>query len=345
MSSCSACGNDISELVRPVNGTQIVACNACLNISQVVRQGDTITVTAMDVFPQLKTMTPDGSVMSQVMKAMPKGVSNLPVLAEAPQKVAQASLNPDTAPGDVVELIEQDVALTTKILSMANSAYYATVTEIADLPTACSRLGMKTISNIANTMACANQYKSKDPVARKFMQSLWEHAIVTAHCAEALGTKFAMDSKLAFIAGLLHDVGKVVMIDIITTKFADGAGKLVENPQVLCKAIDPFAPIVGLHVIQHWKLSLGLTFSTAFVLHPNATPHDEFIDLAHLVRLASDIADMKGYGIMGQGTSSFAGHPSIEHIGTTPEELTALADSYQEMLDSILGVMGNVAAA
>lgn len=345
MNSCPVCGNDISESVRPTNGVQVIGCNACLNIARADKQAESITLAAFDVFPPIESLTPGGSVMFQVMKAVPEGITSLPVLAEAPQRVAQAALNPDTATGELVDLIEQDIALSTKILSMANSAYYATVTEITDLPTACSRLGMRTIANIANTLACANQYKSKDPVARKFMQSLWEHAIVTAHCAEAIAIKFAMDNKLAFIAGLLHDVGKVVMIDIITTKFADGAGKLVENPQILVAAIDPFAPLVGLHVVQHWKLAQGLTFSTSFVQHPNATPHQEFIDLAHLVRLASDIADMKGYGIMGSGTKSFENHPSNEHIGTSAEELNALADSMQEMLDSVLNVMGNPAAA
>lgn len=152
-----------------------------------------------------------------------------------------------------------------------------------------------------------------------------------------------MEVKLAFVAGLLHDIGKVVIVDVITTKYADAAGRLVESPEVLVKAMEPFAAVIGLHVIQHWRLSNDLTFSTLFVQHPNLTPNNGCVDLAHCVRLASDIADRAGFGILGEIPKSFENHPSMDHCGTTTEELDGLAAELAEMLGSVLSVMGNVA--
>lgn len=172
MSVCFACGHDMLDVIRPAKTIQVVGCNNCLNVSKVEWQGDTLDVDPILAFQPIQDLIPDESVMAKVLEAIPQAITHLPVLDEVPQKVVTMIHDPATSINDVVKVIEEDLALSTKILSMANSAFYATVSEIVDLPTACSRLGVRSISNIANAMACANQYKSKDPAARRFMQSL-----------------------------------------------------------------------------------------------------------------------------------------------------------------------------
>lgn len=132
-------------------------------------------------------------------------------------------------------------------------------------------------------------------------------------------------------------------MDIITTRYADAAGRLVAKPEVLLKAIAPFSSIVGLHVIQHWKLANELTFSTLYVEHPNSTPHATCIDLVNCVRLASDIADQTGFTVLGESSKGFEDHPSLEHCGATMEELEALKGEMEELIASVMGVVGSVA--
>ncbi len=250
--------------------------------------------------------------------------------------------DPISAITDVVGIIEEDAVLSTKILSMANSAYFATPTEINNLTTACSRLGMRALANIANTMASANQYRTTNPIARKLMQSLWQHAIVTAHCAEAIARKLKIETTTTFIAGLLHDIGKVVMVDVITHKYTGPTGRLKESPDILAKAIEPFSSIVGLHVIQHWKLSPELFFATLFAQCPEIMPHEACAPEIHCVHLASDIAEAKGYGIGNPDDFNLENHPSLEALGFSQDELDDFILGLDEMLDSVIGVLGSL---
>ena len=102
--------------------------------------------------------------MSEVLKLVPKTIENLPVLPEIPRRVITTVHDPISDIKDISTIIEGDPAFSTKILSLANSAYFATVSEINDLDTACSRLGMKAIAKIATALAYENQYRSTNPV-------------------------------------------------------------------------------------------------------------------------------------------------------------------------------------
>ena len=106
------------------------------------------------------------------------------------------------------------------------------------------------------------------------MQNLWQHSVATANCCEAIAIQFKIDSKTAFIAGLLHDIGKVVLVDSITTKYGGNVGRLSSSPTLLTIAINPFAPIIGLHVVQKWNLSEELTFSTLYAQKHESLPPD-----------------------------------------------------------------------
>jgi HD-like signal output (HDOD) protein len=257
MSTCYICGEELLKNIKAYRPVQVVGCSQCLNVSLVNWTGEDATMSPVPGFESLGNKAPRGSIIAGILEHIPQAITDLPVLAEIPQRVVSTIHDPISDISDVVAIIEEDVVFSTKILSLANSAYFATPSEISDLNTACSRLGMKALANIANALASAGQYKSSDPLARKLLQGLWQHAIVTAHCTDALATRLTIQNSNTFIAGLLHDIGKVVLVDTIFTRYVGPTGRLKESPEVLARAIEPFAPLVGLHVAQHWKLALS----------------------------------------------------------------------------------------
>lgn len=342
MGSCFACGEDLLSWVRPFKPLQLVGCRKCLNISLLTWEGDTATIEPLPDCPTLGTLAPRGSVMAGVMEIIPDLIPELPILPEIPQRVVATIHDPIASIQDVVQIVEEDAVLSTKILSVANSAYFATVSEIGDLSTACSRLGMRALANIAHTVASANQYKSPNPQARMLMERLWKHAIATALCSETIATTLKLDSNLPYMAGLMHDIGKAVMVDAITTKYTGNVGRLKEAPDVLARAIDPFAPLIGLHVAQHWNLQGELFMTTFYTQNPDATVSEPCKTLTHCVRLASDMAEAKGYGVSETPSEIANDHPSFEKLGVTPEQFEKMSEDLDEMLDSVVGAYGSM---
>ena len=77
------------------------------------------------------------------------------------------------------------------------------------------------------------------------MQKLWMHSLATVHCAELLALKLDIDRDFAYVTGLLHDIGKVVLIDVITTKYIGAPQRLRETPDLIVKAIEPVSHIAS----------------------------------------------------------------------------------------------------
>jgi HD-like signal output (HDOD) protein len=123
-----------------------------------------------------------------------------------------------------------------------------------------------------------------------------------------------MKATTAFITGLLHDIGKVVLVDAITTKYTGNVGRLNSSPTLLAKAINHFAPLIGLHVIQHWNLASELTFSTLFSQHPEHLVDEAPHNLSYCIQLASDMAESKGYGIFDPDQIQLEGHQTLSYF-------------------------------
>lgn len=174
------------------------------------------------------------------------------------------------------------------------------------------------------------------------MERLWKHAVATAHCTETIATTVNLGSNLPYMAGLMHDIGKAVMVDAITTQYTGNVGRLKEAPDVLARAIDPFAPLVGLHVAQHWKLQGELLITIFYTQDPDATVSETCKTLAHCVRLASDMAEAKGYGVSETAPEIANDHPSIEKLRIMPEQFETMSADLDEILDSVVGAYGSL---
>ena len=140
-----------------------------------------------------------------------------PVVARVMQTIESST----SSARDLGEIISLDHALTTRILRVANSAYYGFPKEISTVTTAVIILGFVTVRGIALGVSLLNLNLHQDLKGKFSNRELWRHSVGTAIAAKELA-RIASPAlrELAFSAGLLHDLGKALLAFHHGRKFA-----------------------------------------------------------------------------------------------------------------------------
>lgn len=133
-------------------------------------------------------------------------VGELPTLPHVVQKLASMIGRPNVSAEDIGALIEKDQVLSAKVLRLANSPFYGFPSRIGSVAHAVVVLGLNVVKGLT---LCATAF---DMMKAAGMDQLWRHSLGVAITAHILGTKAAMKNpEEVFVAGLLHDIGKVVL--------------------------------------------------------------------------------------------------------------------------------------
>ncbi|GGY27843.1 HDOD domain-containing protein [Paludibacterium paludis] len=138
-----------------------------------------------------------------------EGIGRLPSLpALAMELLQHIDGEPDT--GEVAEMIGQDPVLTGSLLRIANSSFYGLQGRIGTIPDAITVLGLGNVRTLAMSMALANVFNRAGgaPVA---MRRFWQHSGAVAICTKSLARRLRVNESAAFAAGLLHDIGRLVL--------------------------------------------------------------------------------------------------------------------------------------
>jgi HD-like signal output (HDOD) protein len=175
----------------------------------------------------------DGAELKELLRTLfTSPTYRPPVLPQVALELVQLSSRPDLDYGEVVKLLEQDPVLAAKVLSLAQSAVYATRTHITSLRQAAVRLGLKTLRDVVLEAALhvrVFRVRGYDTA----MARLARHSSATAHVMRAVCARALVDQEHAFLLGLLHDVG-----------FAGGLLAVAEDPDLRHRTFEDLAPVL-----------------------------------------------------------------------------------------------------
>ncbi len=164
-------------------------------------------------------------------------IKDIPVMPQVATKIIQLQEeNLEISFKELENIILLDPAITARILKIANSALYARQREITSLQQAITLLGFKTIKSMILLVCASNIYgKSKKKLksapgsftTKSSAVEMWRHLIMTAFIAKQLAVRkqFTDKQEEIFIAGLLHDIGRIVFL----INDPDGYGQYLEN--------------------------------------------------------------------------------------------------------------------
>lgn len=229
---------------------------------------------------------------------------------------------------NISKVIEADASLTLKLLRVANSPLYATRTEISSIHQAIITLGLNRLTNIVLGVSIFSRFLlSSQKEASELMQKFWWHSSCTGIVAKALSAKikkFYRENE--FIGGLLHDIGKLAMLQYDAGKYAKVIELINEKNMLDHEAEREIFGTdhmeVGEHIAVLWKLPEELTNIIAHHWKPASAPSSK--ELVSVVRFADLLCEMWGAGI-------FEGYREIRF--ENEEAWITLKKSYPDLQD------------
>ena len=188
----------------------------------------------------------------------------MPAFPRSVQRILELTRNINCLPREVVAVIEKDPVMTMKILKVINSAYYSLPSKITSVSQSVVYLGINTIKNLALGFAAAGILPRMNAAGFDIQRYLL-HSLVVAGTARQLATQFARgeaDPGDCYIAGLLHDFGKVVFAQFLATEFHHALSHAVEHGLPLHEAekavIGVDHGLAGALLARRWTFSAEL---------------------------------------------------------------------------------------
>lgn len=203
------------------------------------------------------------------VRRITESIIGLPTLPSVVAKMIEMIDNPKTSAAILAKLISTDQALTAKILKLANSAYYGFPREISTVNLAIVVLGFNTVKDMGLSISVLNAFKGRAESKYFDISKFWEHSIACGVAARFLARIFRYRVVgEAFVAGLLHDVGKVVLNQYLHTEFNEIMKEVHENDVPLLEAekkiIGATHAQVGGWLAEKWNLPAAITEAIRF---------------------------------------------------------------------------------
>ena len=263
-------------------------------------------------------MTPKDLVAHNVnLVSLPEVCMEVQMLADAPESTA----------ADLGALISKDTALSTRLLRLVNSAYFGFPRKIDTLPRAVNLIGMRELRNLTLVVSAAEVFADIDSQLID-MLTFWQHSVYCGLIARRLAEHTqVLHSERLFTAGLLHDVGRLLML----MKLPDEMSIVVSRHQGTERDIREFEleqigfdhAEAGRALLEHWNLPPNLCASVRYHHEPEIAD-DAYLEAAvlYLADLVTHTAQESWHS---QNPALYDPYRALLNSGLNPETIAAAA--------------------
>ena len=214
----------------------------------------------------------------------------LPMLKNMMVEVFRIMADPDASLSQLYEVVKYDAAVSSKIISIANSPYYNRGTQVTSLERAMVMVGFKEIKRIIMCLVFMKQIMSPWKLTQDDMAAMWEHSLVVAHAARTLGSNMGPEeSEKAFAISIVHDIGKAILYtydDRYRGMVRQAAGSAVDICEIEQAEYGIDHQEIGFEMSK--KLGFPGGFSQAILTHHS--PPDGKVPVIDIVREADMFA-------------------------------------------------------
>ena len=215
---------------------------------------------------------PIGNMTPELSQKLAAAVEGMPAFPKSVQKILELTRDSNCAPKDLVQVIDKDPVVTVKVLRVVNSAYYSLPKQVTSINHAVVYLGFNTIKNLALSIAAIGILPADNAAGFDGQQYLI-HSLTTASIAKQLALRVGGAEPMdCFIAGLLHDFGKVVFAQFMPKEFRLALETSQWNETSLHSALREIIgtdhAFVGAMLVEKWRFPLDLVETIRYQHNP-----------------------------------------------------------------------------
>ncbi|WP_319549061.1 HDOD domain-containing protein [Desulfogranum marinum] len=213
------------------------------------------------------------------LKKIRNFVDKMPSLSTTVSKVLEICSRPDTAPNDLNKVISLDPVLTGQVLKLINSAYYSLMNKVTSLTRAIIMLGLNTVKNLALSTAIIRSVDQAKKTKSLPIKHFWAHSIGVGVLAKMLAAERDVplgEREEYFVAGLLHDLGKIPFGDEYSEVITQTRRQQRTLVHVEKELMEIDHQETGAMIAEKWKLNEALSDSISYHHDPlNAAPENQ----------------------------------------------------------------------
>jgi putative nucleotidyltransferase with HDIG domain len=234
-------------------------------------------------------------------------IPDIPTLPNVVVKVNEMLRDYDTSIKKLSGIIENDQAMVSKILRLVNSTFYGFKSEVKNLPHAVIILGFNTIRNAIVSVAIVKVFSGKEGFEGFEITDFWKHSVAVAVTSGYLAEQSRLDSPNdCFVAGLLHDIGKVVLSQFFTELFGQVWSLAKKGDLSFYEAEKELLPVthsrIGGYLAEKWQFPRSLVETTTY--HHSIKKTVTNLNQLIIIHTADTIVNTCNAGSKGSGVFS-----------------------------------------
>jgi putative nucleotidyltransferase with HDIG domain len=213
----------------------------------------------------------------------------LPVFNPVALELLQLLDDPTTDVDAIVCIINEDQALSAKVLKMANSAAFSGLLPSETIKDSAVRLGTRQLTNLAMAASQAALHCSKNPVVNDVMLGLWLHSHACALGCRTLALKTGHQklADQAYLAGLLHDIGKLYILKAMERISQDRESGILLERDLILQVFSEMHVELGCRLMDYWNIPPVYRSIVAEHHSEHVDPQDSLLALVRLVNINS----------------------------------------------------------
>ncbi len=286
----------------------------------------------------------DALARQKIVQAAIGEISHIATLPEITLRIIEIVEDPDSTAQDLHKVIANDPALCARVLKVVNSAFYGLPGQIGSINRAIVLLGLNAVKNIAIAASLAKLFRGGQFTPWFSAKDLWTHSIAVGAAVKLLAEKARLNlPDEAFLAGLIHDIGLIVEMQVMRPKFIEVLEAVHDNgvPFLVAerKIIGADHQDFGRALCEKWKFPRSFACVTGWHHRPmELDPASR--TLTALVNLADVIAARAGIGFSGTISSLDLDQQVMSDLRLTDTNITEVIEKLPEAYEVAGQLMG-----